>query len=1169
VTVTNPDTQQATQPTGYSYTSGGPPTVSSVTPSAGPAAGGSPVTITGTNFQSGATVDFGGMLATNVVVGSGNLITATVPPHQPAIVTVRVTNPDGQSGAKSAAFTFQGPPALSSVAPASGSTAGGTRIVLYGTGFAAGATVTVNGVQAFDRVVTLDGTSLSVVTPPGTAGSVNVIVTNPAGTPTTLGQSSGLPNSYTYVAAGADPTIGVLSPAFGSPAGGTTVTILGNNFAIAGITSVAFAGKPGSSVTVVDSRTLTVVTPSRAPGAVAVSVINPGGLSVTKLDAFTFEAGTTPPSFAGLSLARAVGPRSIELSWPAASDNGTPKSKMRYDIYVSTSTGGQKFAAPEFVSDPGATRFTVGGLAPGNGYFFVVRARDELGNADSNTVERTATTPSTLSATPWPADGALANSRRRHSATLLGDGRVLVAGGDGGSGSIASAEIYDPAFGAWSTTGSMGAAREAHAAVLLPNGKVLVTGGLSASGPVQDHTATLLQDGRVLVTGGDNFGPLNTAELYSVATGTWVGTSNTLNTARNRHTATLLSDGRVLVAAGNNAGALSSCELFDPTFNSWSGTGSLTGSRRRHTAVRLRSGFVLATGGDSAGPLATTELYDPGKGSWTAAASLGTARESHTATLLPDGRLVVAAGRAAALLNSSEAYDPVVDAWATTGNVGLNGRIDHTATMLPTGRVLVTGGDTGGAVTATFRFDPARGAGSWYSVGSLIQARRNHNATLLPDGRVLVVAGESGPNPLTDAELFDPEKQSWTSAGSDTTQRSQRGTVLLPDGRVLLASGDRGTGGSTDCTLYRPDAAAFSATSSVATSRSGATAVVQRDGRVLLLGGFGVIASLDAVERFDGTTGTWTNRNRMIDPRRFFTATVLTDGKILAAAGENFGALNRAELYDPATGSWTFTGSNLTTSRRHHSATLLPGGRVLIAAGHNTGYLSSAELYNPASGTFTGTGGLAFSRRDHTATLLADGRALIVGGRDALNALTSAELYDPAAGGWTGTGALLLRREAHTATLLPDGRVLVTGGLGSSTLSSCELFDPGKGFADDWRPFIQAVHGNSTFPASLTYSTNITIHGARLRGLTEGGGGGRNDSSGDVPVVVLVGPLGGEGGRSQSGPGRTVLTPASAFEDGKTLLFRTPPASAIGKGHYLLRVVVNGIPSIARIVHLP
>src|SRR6266850_1374272 len=97
--------------------------------------------------------------------------------------------------------------------------------------------------------------------------------------------------------------------------------------------------------------------------------------------------------------------------------------------------------------------------------------------------------------------GSLATGRSWPTATLLPNGKVLVAGGYGG-GYLASAELYDPASGTWTATGSLGTAREFHTATLLPNGKVLVAGGVDSSGF------------------------LASAELYDPATGTWTATGS-------------------------------------------------------------------------------------------------------------------------------------------------------------------------------------------------------------------------------------------------------------------------------------------------------------------------------------------------------------------------------------------------------------------------------------------------------------------------------------------------------------------------------------------------------------------------------------------------------------------------------------------------------------------
>ena len=191
---------------GYTYVV--VPTVTSVSPNNGPPAGGTAVTITGTNFAAGATATFGGTAATNVVVVNSTTITATTPAGSAGAVTVTVTV-NGQIGSLTNGFSYVVAPTVSSVSPNSGSTLGGTAVTITGTNFAAGATATFGGTAA-TNVVVVNSTTITATTPAGSAGAVTVTVTNPGS------QNGSLTNGYTYVVV---PTVSSVSPNSGSTAG--------------------------------------------------------------------------------------------------------------------------------------------------------------------------------------------------------------------------------------------------------------------------------------------------------------------------------------------------------------------------------------------------------------------------------------------------------------------------------------------------------------------------------------------------------------------------------------------------------------------------------------------------------------------------------------------------------------------------------------------------------------------------------------------------------------------------------------------------------------------------------------------------------------------------------------------------------------------------------------
>ncbi len=328
--------------------------------------------------------------------------------------------------------------------------------------------------------------------------------------------------------------------------------------------------------------------------------------------------------------------------------------------------------------------------------------------------------PVAASVTPT---GSMIAARTGHTATLLSNGRVLVAGGNNSGGVLNGAEIYNPVTGMWISVGPMVAGRSRHTAVLLSNGKVLVaggggTGGLLSSAELYDpgtgtwaatgsmaagrefHTMTVLSTGKVLVTGGTDAvgGYLSSAEVYDPVTGTWTGAAP-MSVARADHTATLLGSGKVLVVGGYNPTILSTAATYDPVTNTWTATASMTVARILHTATLLGSGKVLVAGGDnSGGYLSSATLYDPVTGTWSAAGSMAGTRGGHTATLLASGNVLVADGGNPFILNTAETYSPVTNTWSAAASLNVF-RVNHTATLLGNGTVLVAGGDAANGVT--------------------------------------------------------------------------------------------------------------------------------------------------------------------------------------------------------------------------------------------------------------------------------------------------------------------------------------------------------------------------------------------------------------------------------------------------------------------------------------
>jgi hypothetical protein len=328
------------------------------------------------------------------------------------------------------------------------------------------------------------------------------------------------------------------------------------------------------------------------------------------------------------------------------------------------------------------------------------------------TVSSTVSAGSVTTATP------MLEPRSGHSATLLPNGKVLIAGGMRRNQDFyKSAELYDPTAGKFQLRGEMSVARVGQIAVLLHSGKVLIAGGWVGQG------------------GTDS------AELYDPSTGKFSVIAK-MTVRRGRPSATLLADGDVLIAGGEERDneALASAEIFHVKTLSFQPVGSMQSARISHTATLLSDGRVLIAGGYAGNVTAGAELYDPKTGTFTETGSLTTARCKHTAGLLPDGRVLIAGGSDSrgwnGNLNSAEIYDPRTGKFvAAAPMTDRRFKLPDEAVQLASGRLLIAGGSKKVEI-----FDPASG-NFLVAAGEMSEPWHFISETRLRDGSVLMTGG--------------------------------------------------------------------------------------------------------------------------------------------------------------------------------------------------------------------------------------------------------------------------------------------------------------------------------------------------------------------------------------------------------------------------------------------
>ncbi|MGK3961430.1 Kelch repeat-containing protein [Sorangium sp. So ce118] len=666
----------------------------------------------------------------------------------------------------------------------------------------------------------------------------------------------------------------------------------------------------------------------------------------------------------------------------------------------------------------------------------------------------------------WESVPPMITPRGEHTATVLQDGRVLVAGGytevdqvgpytdENTAVSLQAVEIYDPATRTWSPAAPLSRARSGHAAILLPNGHVLVAGGRARS--------------------RWTFGPEhNSAEVYDPASDTWTAVGR----LPEPHPAPsmMLASGRpVLVGmAYSEVDAIDwmHAAVYDPESRSWTTVPSCNIYSRLTPigATLLHDGRVMAVG-------SRCSVHDLETGLWTweEGAVLETRQYRYPdATTLPGGGVLVVGGTLAGpdpeVHAFSQIYLPQEDRWEPTSGpyapastpCGLNGSsIRGTRTsLLPSGKVLLTGGvesclpkDSTGYIVPFYAtmalFDEATRAWSSLDVEPPVtMARAYHSSTRLTDGSLLIAGGYIGATtPTASAVLFHERAQLGAGCAAD----SDCGSGFCADSVCCDA---RCAGPCDACA-----AASGAPQDGVCTPLTG---VACDDADACIAGGVCEAgACVGGAAAPDGTP--------------------CSDGDVCSAASACVGGAcvgsslatclpaddcHESPACDPAAGcaapapampdgspcdfpgtedGWRATG-RMDAFLIDNKATVLRDGTVLvIGSGQRLDRDPLWTRYDPSTGAWQPATPVGF-RSAQTPTLLPDGTVLVIGPSPSVGlGPVSTWRFDPATGVWTPAATTVASRSGHTATLLQDGRVLVAGGDQSGGYGGVqvEVYDP-------------------------------------------------------------------------------------------------------------------------------
>ncbi len=865
----------------------------------------------------------------------------------------------------------------------------------------------------------------------------------------------------------------------------------------------------------------------------------------------------------------------------AASDTLSPSAENRAEIYNPASGSWTNLGAF------GTARYNHTATLLNDGKVLICGGQDSSGNAistcDLYTPNAACTVAGTISATP-----SLLQARYNHTAVLLKDGKVWFAGGRNPAATgvyLPTTERYDPGSGVFQSASPLIEARSQHTATLMGDGKVLVVGGYNARDviankgttesaeifdPVSNsvtpaasmtarrhaHAATLSANGTVDIFGGLG----NVTTSYVNPSAAFVSGSSITFGAPNSVMTSLatITTGYGLIPLDYQlgkavSGAIADGEMWlsSPTVKTTWGEIDFTPASETAT-----TGLRINLAGAEVGCSATTGLCGNVKTTgalWQMQGSGAQAVFFRRNAVAPIGTAYVSTGTltyAATPLNTASplaSLNPVASSFTTTMAISMNNKLIGYKINSATFTI------TAGSIVQASSFTVTLTSGTGVSTGSIFaDALGNGKSTFtitfyglegdiaytgadpqsFASPRSIPLAGAAAPLTLTmtmtytasgadlsgetfnvdvatvvirkmifaDHEIYNPKANSWalksTGISVASAQRYGHSATVLANNDVVFYGGRACSGAvcatqtanaTTAIQLLYSEKNFANPSGQAAGKRAFHTTTLLPNGDLLVAGGTNGPSILGTAEIFNPTTETFspiTGTMRYV--RDLHTATLLPNGRVLIAGGfttnsASTGSTNTSEIYYPDTKVFLET-TPMISSRSNHSAILLPSGNIFVAGGFGTGDVisDSAEIYIStkarweAAATMTACG----ARAIHATVQLKDGRIMLIGGVNANGVLDTSALYNPTLNTWScGAATMPTPLRSHTATLLFDGRVLVVGGndgLGEVNFSS--IYDP---VLNNWtttgtQPLIQPRFNHT---ATVLPNGNVLITG--------------------------------------------------------------------------------------------